>query len=180
MVARILAMILSPIAVNCISVQSENFAACGLERVEKMIIVSFAEWQDQCALEVEALPDDEAKEAYGALVSIVHQMARQEAGLGMAVALDEIEVFARSFEAYVDHLDELDPKKLETHYEIMRGSAINEANPPKLRFGAQALMVIIVGEMIRRGGVTRNEHDMSGYDRALRMLNRLERSLESK
>jgi hypothetical protein len=76
-----------------------------------MIIVSFAEWQDQCALEVEALPDDEAKEAYGALVSIVHQMARQEAGLGMPVALDEIEVFARSFESYVDHLDGLNPRE---------------------------------------------------------------------
>jgi hypothetical protein len=88
------------------------------------------------------LPDDEAKDAYAALVSIVHQMARQEAGLGMPVALDEVEVFARSFEAYVDHLDELDPNKLETHYEIMLHSALNEANPPKLRFGAQALMVV--------------------------------------
>ena len=66
------------------------------------------------------------------------------------------------------------------HYEIMRRSALNDANPPKLRFGAQALMVVILGEMIRRGGVKRNEHDMSGYDLALRMLNRLERSLESK
>jgi hypothetical protein len=72
-----------------------------------MIMVSLAEWQAQCASEVEALPDDEAKDAYGALVSIVHQMSRQESGLGMPVALDEIEVFARSFEAYVEHLDEL-------------------------------------------------------------------------
>jgi hypothetical protein len=143
-------------------------------------MISLVEWQANCASEVEALPDDEAKDAYAALVSIVHQMARQEAGLGMPVALDEVEVFARSFEVYVDHLDELDPEKLETHYEIMRRSALNDTNPPKLRFGAQALMVIILGEMIRRGGVTRNEHDMSGYNRALQMLNRLERSLESK
>jgi hypothetical protein len=145
-----------------------------------MIAVSLAEWQTQCALQVEALADDEAKDAYAALVSIVHQMNRQEAGLGMPVALDEVEVFARSFEVYVDHLDKLDPEKLETHYAIMRRSALNDTNPPKLRSGAQALMVIILGEMIRRGGVKRSEHDMSGYDRALRMLNRLERSLESK
>jgi hypothetical protein len=145
-----------------------------------MIMISLVELQAKCASEVEALPDDEAKDAYAALVSIVHQMTRQEAGLGMPVALDEVEVFARSFEAYVDHLDELDPDKLATHYEIMQRSTLNEANPPKLRSGALALMVIILGEMIRRGGVKRNEHNMNGYDCALRMLNRLERSLESK
>jgi hypothetical protein len=97
-----------------------------------------------------------------------------------AGALDEVEVFARSFEAYVDHLDELTPEKLETDYELMRRSVVEHANPPNLRSGAQALMVIILGEMIRRGGVAENRHDMSGYDRALRMLKRLERPLEQK
>ena len=46
-----------------------------------------------------------------------------------------------------------------------------------LRHGAQSLMVIILGEMIRREGATDNEDDMSGYERALQMLDRLERSL---
>jgi hypothetical protein len=173
-------MILSLIAVNCICVHSETLSRAALERGEEMIIVPFAEWQDQCALEVEALPDDEAKDAYAALVSIVHQMYRREAGLGMPVALDEVEVFARSFEAYVDHLDELTPEKLETDYELMRRSVVEHANPPNLRSGAQALMVIILGEMIRRGGIAENKHDMSGYDCALRMLKRLERPLEQK
>jgi hypothetical protein len=41
-------------------------------------------------------------------------------------------------------------------------------------------MVIILGEMIRREALAENRHDMSGYDRALRMLKRLERSLKPK
>jgi hypothetical protein len=145
-----------------------------------MIIVSLVEWQANCASEVEALPDDEAKDAYAALVSIVHQMARQEAGLGLPVALDEVEIFAKSFEVYVDHLDAMGSEKLETHYELMRRSNLDDVNPPNLRCGALALMVVILGEMIRRAGAKKNEHDMRGYDCALRMLNRLERSLEPK
>src|SRR5262249_36581310 len=128
-----------------------------------------------CASQVEALSDEEAKDAYAALVSIVHQMTRQEAALGMPVALDEIELFARSFEAYVNHLDQMDLDRLETHYELMRRSTLDDTNLPKLRSGALVLMVIILGEKIRREGLKVNEHDMSGYDRALRVLNRLER-----
>jgi hypothetical protein len=82
------------------------------------------------------LADDEAKDAYGTLVSIVHQKSPQEAGLGMPVALDEIEVFARSFEAYVKQSDELTREKLEAHYEIMRCSVLEHGTPPNLRSGA--------------------------------------------
>jgi hypothetical protein len=144
-----------------------------------MIMVSLAEWQAQCASEVEALSDDEAKDAYGALVSIVHQMSRQEAGLGMPVALDEIEVFARSFEAYVEQLDELTPEKLETTTKLC-GVVSSNMVPHPICAQAPALMVIILDEMIRRRGMNENKHDMSGYDRALRMLNRLERQLDPK
>lgn len=120
------------------------------------------------------MPDNEAMDAYAALVSIVHQMTRLEAGLGMPTALDEIERFLKSFEVYVDTLDQLDPVRLEAQYEILRRSTLDEANAPNLRFGALALIVIILGEMIRRDSAKAGEPSMSGYDCALRMLNRFE------
>jgi hypothetical protein len=48
-----------------------------------------------------------------------------------------------------------------------------------LRHGAKAFMVIILGEMIRREGVAKGKHEMSGYKCAHRMLDRLERALTS-
>lgn len=142
-----------------------------------MSVVSLFEGQDRFAQEIEALSDGEAKSAYGALVSIAHQMVRMKSGLGLPVALDDIEVFVKSFETYVNRLDEISPENLQVDYEtVRRGIAVNAAQP-NLRHGAQALMVIIVGEMIRREGAADGKHDMSGYERALRMLNRLERSL---
>jgi hypothetical protein len=136
-------------------------------------ILSFREWQDQIASEIEVLSDEEAKETYGALVSIVHQMKRMKAGFGKPMALDDAEVFLKSFESYVGGLDTMSTKELETDYETIRRSAINVARAD-VRLGTQALMVIILGEMIRRQD---NPDQMAGYRRAHKMLNRLERSL---
>jgi hypothetical protein len=142
-----------------------------------MSVVPLSEGQARLAREIKALSDDEAKDAYAALVSIVHQMARLELGLGMPLALDDIEVFVASFKTYVNRLDKLSAEKLRVDYEtVRRGIAVNAAQP-NLRHGAQSLMVIILGEMIRREGAAGNKNDMSGYERALQMLNRLERSL---
>jgi len=147
---------------------------------EEMIVVSLAEGQDQFACEIEALSDDDARDAFAALVSIVHQMARLKAGHALPIALDEIEVFVRSFETYVNHLDELSPETLETNYETVRCSIAIIDGPPNLRHGAKALMVIILGEMIRREGLERGAHNMSGYKRASAMIDRLNRTFAGK
>lgn len=143
---------------------------------EEMTVVSLAEGQERFAREIEALSDEDARDAHAALVSIVHQMARLEAGHGKPIALDEIEVFVRSFENYVNHLDELSSEKLEADYETVRRGIAATDGPSNLRHGAQALMVIILGEMIRREGVERGAHDMSGYERAFTMMERLDRT----
>lgn len=152
--------------------------ATQFENTHQLIVSSLSEGQEKFAQEIEALSDHEAKEAYGALVSIVHQMTRMKSGLGIPVALDDIEVFAKSFEIYVNRLDEIDSEDLQVDYEtVRRGIAAADAQP-NLRHGAEAFMVIILGEMIRRAGVSEGKHEMSGYECAYRMLNRLERSLD--
>ncbi len=159
---------------------SESFQTEGrkaeFEIIDQLTISSLSEGQNQFALEIEALSDHEAKDAYGALVSIVHQMTRMKSGLGIPVAIDDIEVFLKSFEAYVNRLDKISAKDLEVDYEAVRRS-IAAAAQPNLRHGAQAFMVIILGEMIRREGLSEGKHEMSGYNCTHHMLNRLERSL---
>jgi len=77
----------------------------------------------------------------------------------------------------VHRLDKIDSKELEVDYETVRRSIAVAAAQPNLRHGAQALMVIILGEMIRRESASEGKHEMSGYNCAHRMLDRLERSL---
>jgi len=144
---------------------------------DQFIVSSFSEEQSQFADEIEALSASEARDAYGALVSIVHQFIRMKSGLGAPVALDDVEVYLKSFEGYIDRLDKQSSKNLEIDYESVRRSCTAPSAELKVRHGAQALMVVILGEMIRREGVTNGKHDMAGYERAHRMLDRLERSL---
>jgi hypothetical protein len=141
--------------------------------------VPLSDGQKALAEEIEALSDKDASEAYAALISIVHQMVRLDAGLGKPVALDDIEVFAASFESWVNRLDELSDVKLHAQYETIRRGSYAATNEPSanVRYGAQAMMVILLGEMVRRHAARENRHDTSGYERAVRMLSRLERSL---
>jgi hypothetical protein len=147
------------------------------QSADEFIVSSFSEGQSQFADEIEALSDREAKDAYGALVSIVHQFTRVKAGLGAPIAVDDTEVFLKSFEVYIDRLDKQTAKDLEIDYEAVRRSCTAPSTEPKVRHGAQALMVVILGEMIRREGASNGKHDMAGYERARCMLDRLERSL---
>jgi hypothetical protein len=142
--------------------------------------VPLVEGQNILAAEIESLSDKDASEAYAALVSVVHQMVRVDAGLGKPVALDDIEVFAASFASWVDHLDALSEAKLQAQYETIRRGFFASVDPTdsNVRHGAQAIMVILLGEMIRRHAEAENRQDTAGYERAVRMLNRLERSLK--
>lgn len=149
------------------------------EGAHQMSVPSLFEGQEAFAQEIEDLSDYDAKEAYGALVSVVHQLSRMKSGLGIPVALDDIEVFAKSFEVYVNRLDEISSTDLEVDYETVRRS-VSAVDQASLRNGAKAFMVIILGEMIRREGAAEGKHEMSGYNCAHRMLNRLERSLARK
>lgn len=153
------------------SSQSESKSAVA-NNVETEV-VSLKEGQDRLAREIEALPDEIALKAYAALVSIVHQMDRLAAGHGPSVALNEIEIFVKSFEKYIDNLDELNAEQLKTDYDVAQRCMNNLNIPFNLNHGAQALMVLILGEMIRREGKEQGFHDMSGYERAHAMLNRL-------
>jgi hypothetical protein len=89
--------------------ESESFPTVGieLEDMRQLTVPSLSEGQEQFAEAIEALSDHEAKEAYAALLSVVHQMTRMKSGLGIPVALDDIEVFAKSFEVYVNRLNEI-------------------------------------------------------------------------
>jgi hypothetical protein len=147
---------------------------------EELGIVSLSVGQDQFAKEIEALSDAEAKDAYAALVSCVHQMRRMKANLGMPIAIDDIEVFLKSFDSYVNRLDVLDSEELHEDYAVLRRCMVDGSRASNLRHGAQALMVIILGEMIRREGIEAKEHRMSGYQRAHQMLERLEHSLSTR
>jgi hypothetical protein len=100
-----------------------------------------------------------------------------KAKLGKPVAIEEIEIFVKSFEEYLNRLDSLSAAELQLDYELVRRSAVGDHAAPNLRHSAQALMVIILGEMIRRQDDVPPEQRMSGYRRAHRMLERLERSL---
>ena len=135
--------------------------------------------QDKFALEIESLSSIEASDAYGALVSIVHQLVRMKSGLGVPVALDDTEIFVKSFESYIDSLDEIDAKDLSMDYETVRQSIFAMSTHLNVRHGAKAFMVIVLGEMIRREGASNGKHEMSGYKRARRMLDYLEKSLSN-
>jgi hypothetical protein len=136
--------------------------------------LSISELQQRFASEIEALSEEEAADAYVGLLSIVHQKSRLESGLSLPVAIDETEVFLKSFNSYIDHLDQLSPAKLQSDYDIIRKQRARYAPNPNLRDGAQAILVIILGEMIRRESIVRGKHDMSGYECAHRMLRRLQ------
>ena len=66
---------------------------------DESIPLPLREGQAVHATEIETLSDENARQVYARLVSIVHQMARLDAGLGRPTALDDIEVFAASFRA---------------------------------------------------------------------------------
>lgn len=149
----------------------------GRESADQFTVSSLSEGQNQFALEIEALSDREASDAYGALVSVVHQLTRMKSGLGIPVALDDTEVFFKSFESYIDRLDKVGAKDLELDYETVRRSIFANSTNPNVRHGAKALMVVILGEMIRREGASDGKHKMAGYERARRMLDHLEQSL---
>src|SRR5437764_1154144 len=72
--------------------------------------------QDRLAHELDALSDQEAHETLGALISILHQMRRAKAGLGSPMALDEEEVFFRSFEDFIEDLDLAGADQLKMDY----------------------------------------------------------------
>jgi hypothetical protein len=76
-------------------------------------------------------------------------------------------------------LDKLSDTKLSFQYETLRKGFYASPAVPNLRYGGQALMVIILGEMIRREAAAANRHDTSGYECAVRMLSRLERALDT-
>ena len=99
--------------------------------------------------------------------------------LAKPVALEAIEVCIRSFEGYVGRLDSVSAAELQIDYELVRRSIVTYHAAPNLRHGAQALIVIILGEMIRREPNTVQEQRMAGYQRAHRMMERLERSMAS-
>jgi hypothetical protein len=146
------------------------------DRADQRRIVSLIEGQEQFASEIEQLSDREARDVYGALLSVAHQMKRMKTGLGKPTALDDVEVFVKSFETYVNGLDKFSSENLQIDYEMLRRSAMAEDEHPTPRYGAQALMVIVLGEMIRRENASQ-ENSMLGYRRTHRMLERLERSL---
>jgi len=77
----------------------------------------------------------------------------------------------------VGRLDSVSAAELQIDYELVRRSIVTYHAAPNLRHGAQALIVIILGEMIRREPNTVQEQRMAGYQRAHRMMERLERSL---
>jgi hypothetical protein len=140
-----------------------------------MRIVPLAEEQEKLAQEIEALSEEAATEAYGALVSTVHQMRRMKSKLGKPVAIDAIEVFLKSFEDYVDGLNNLSSTELQLDYETLKRCIAADHIAPKIRHGIQAQLVVILGEMIRREGGGA-EIGMSGYRRAQRMLERMDQS----
>ena len=86
------------------------------------------------------------------------------------VAVDEFEVFLKSFEGYVDGLDRLSDADLQFEYEVARRRIIDDSTAAHVRHGAQSLMVIILGEMIRREDESSLEQKLDGYQRAHRML----------
>jgi hypothetical protein len=138
-----------------------------------------SEGQAVLAAEIEALSDEDATEIYAVLVSIVHQMARLDAGLSKPMAVDYIEAFATSCERYIDSLDKVSDGRLSAQYETVRRGFYTSSAAPNLHYGGgQALMVIILGEMMRREAVVENRHDTSGYECAVRMLNWLECAVE--
>jgi hypothetical protein len=145
---------------------------------DELIPFSLPEGQAVLAAEIEALSDEDARDVYAILVSIVHQMARLDAGLNKPTALDDIEVLAASFERYIDNLDKVGDGRLSAQYETLRRGFYASSAAPNLRYGGQALMVIILGEMMRREAAVENRHDTSGYESVVRMLNRLERAVD--
>jgi hypothetical protein len=88
---------------------------------EELGPVRLSDGQKALAEELEVLSDKDASEAYAALVQLLHQMVRLDAGLGKPVALDDIEVFASSFDGWVNRLDELSDVRLHAQYETIRG-----------------------------------------------------------
>ncbi len=67
--------------------QSESFPRdrqrAKFENADQLTVSSLSNGQKQFAQQIEALSDYAAKDAYGALVSIVHQMTRMKSGLGI-------------------------------------------------------------------------------------------------
>jgi hypothetical protein len=84
--------------------------------------------------------------------------------LNKPTALDDIEVLAASFERYIDNLDKVSDGRLSAQYETLRSGLYASSAAPNLRYGGQALMVVILGEMMRREAVVENRHDTSGYE----------------
>ena len=81
----------------------------------KLTPFPLSEGQAVLAAEIEALSDEDAREIYAVLVSIVHQMARLDAGLSKPTAVDNKGI-CDVFERYIDSLvksvmGDLDPTR---------------------------------------------------------------------
>ena len=135
--------------------------------------------QNHLSQEIEAVSDNDAREIYGALIWIVHQMLRAKDNLDKPIAVNDAMVLAKTFEKYVERLDLVTSEELQSDYEFAQRNIADRDSSPHLCYGAQALMVIILGEMIRRQCGGDPEQKMSGYQRAYQVLERLERSLGS-
>jgi hypothetical protein len=140
----------------------------------KTRLTSLLEGQDQLALEIESLPDSKARDAYRALLIIVHQLRRQKLGQGKLAALDDPDAPADSFEDYFNNMDLLSAEELVADYETVKrvGSSTLDA-----KTGATAFLVVILGEMIQREGAALQMDGRAGFERVHRMMNRLQRSV---
>jgi hypothetical protein len=140
----------------------------------KTRFTSLVEGQDQLARGIESLPDSEARDAYRALLIVVHQLRRVKLGQGKPSALDDPDTLADSFEDYFNEMDMLSDEELGADYETVKGVV---SSTPDAKVGATAFLVVILGEIIRREGVAMRIDGMAGFDRVHQMVNRLQRSV---